>query len=137
MHDNYLQEKQMYIIFGDEQAREIGEKHTVLELDTVRFVPSGVVTTAYAVVENIPIPDLPKLSFQTELHQNLMENYRKGDWNFCSQAIENLVGNFGGEVDSFYAELQSRINNYKDNDPGDSWDPVIERPDPTQTQYLQ
>lgn len=117
----------MYIIFGDEQALEIGKKYTVLELDTVRFVPSGVMATAYAVVENIPIQDLPKLSFQTELHHNLMENYRKRDWNFCTQAIENLVGNFGGELDSFYAELQTRISNYKENDPGENWDPAIEK----------
>ena len=122
----------MHIIFGDEQAQEIGKKYTVLELDTVRFTPSGTTATAYVVVENIPIPDLPKLSVQTELHHNLMENYRKRDWNFCSQAIENLVGNFGGELDTFYAELQSRINNYKDNDPGDAWDYFIVKPDPKQ-----
>lgn len=123
----------MHIIFGDAQAKEMGKKYTVLELDTIRFVPSGATATAYAVVENIPIPDLPRLSFQTDLHHNLMENYRKGDWNFCSQAIENLVGNFGGELDSFYAELQNRIKNYKENDPGNLWDPTIERPDPRQS----
>lgn len=120
----------MHIIFGDAQAKEIGKKYTVLELDTIRFVPSGTTATAYAVVENIPIQDLPRLSFQTDLHHNLMKNYRKRDWNFCSQAIENLIGNFGGEVDSFYAELQTRINNYKDNDPGESWDYLIVRSDP-------
>lgn len=120
----------MYIIFGDGQAKELGKKYTVLELDTLCFVPSNAIATAYAVVENIPIPDLPKLSFQTDLHHNLMENYRKQDWNFCSQAIENLVGCFGGELDSFYTELQSRINSYKDNDPGESWDYMLVRPDP-------
>ena len=117
----------MYIIFGNDQAEEIGKKFTVLELDTVRFMPTRATSTAYAVVENIPIPDLYKLSFQKELHHNLMENYRKGDWNFCSQAIENLIGCFGGELDSFYAELQSRINNYKENDPGEGWDYTIEK----------
>lgn len=120
----------MYIIFGDEQLQEIGKKFTVLELDTVRFVPSGNVATAYAVVENIPIQDLPKLSFQTELHSNLMQNYRKKDWNFCAQAIENLVGCFGGEIDSFYADLQERINNYKENGIDETWNSMLERPDP-------
>jgi len=123
----------MYIIFGDTQAQEMGKKYTVLELDTIRFMPSKNTATAYAVVENIPIPELPKLTFQTDLHHNLMENYRKADWNFCEQAIENLVGCFGGELDTFYAELQSRINNYKDNDPSTNWDPILERPDPTQS----
>jgi hypothetical protein len=117
----------MHIIFGQDQADIVRENHTVLELDTFRFLPQDVVQTAYTVVENIPIEDLPKLSFQKELHHNLMENYRKGDWNFCEQAIEQLIGAFGGEVDTFYADLQTRINNYKENDPGEYWNPVIDR----------
>ena len=123
----------MHIIFGDDQAHALSEKYTVLELDTFKLVPSGVTAKAYAVVEAVPIEDLPKLSFQVDLHSNLIENYRKRDWNFCEQAIENLVGCFGGELDSFYVELTNRINNYKDNDPGDAWDPMIERPDPLQS----
>ena len=122
----------MYIIFGDEQAQEVGKKYTVLELDTIRFTPSGTTATAYAVVENIPIEDLPKLSFQQDLHKNLMENYRKKDWSFCDQAIENLVGAFGNELDTFYVELQNRINNYKDNDPGKNWNYMLDRADPLQ-----
>jgi hypothetical protein len=123
----------MHIIFGDDQAQALGEKYTVLELDTFKFEPSGTLTKAYAVVEAIPIEDLPKLSFQIDLHKNLIENYCIRDWNFCEQAIENLVGCFGGELDTFYVELQSRINNYKDNDPGEIWEPVIARPDPLQS----
>lgn len=123
----------MYIIFGEGQATVLRDKYTILELDTVRFVPSNTTATAYAVVENIPIQDLPKLSFQTDLHCNLMENYRKRDWNFCDQAVENLVGCFGGELDTFYIEIQNRINNYKDNDPGEDWDFCIKKLDPPQS----
>jgi hypothetical protein len=117
----------MYIIFGQDQADVISQNHTVLELDTFRFMPDNVIQTAYTVVENIPIEELPRLSFQKELHHNLMENYRKGDWNFCEQAIEQLIGAFGGEIDTFYAELQTRIDHYKNNDPEELWDPVIEK----------
>lgn len=117
----------MHIIFGDEQAQALGEKYTVLELDTFRFLPAGIVTRAYAVIESLPIDELPLLSFQTDLHRNLIKNYQKRDWNFCEQAIENLIGHFGKEVDTFYTELQLRINNYKENDPGENWDPIIER----------
>jgi len=123
----------MHIIFGEEKAQALKGKYTILELDAFTFVPSGLESTAYAIVETIPIQDLPNLQFHQDLHQNLMENYRKRDWNFCEQAIENLVGCFGGELDTFYTELQSRINNYKENDPGDSWDPNIKRPDPLQS----
>lgn len=117
----------MYIIFGKEQANALSEKHTVLELDTIKLLPSGDRVTAYAVVESIAIPDMPMIETRRNLHNELMENYRKRDWNFCDQAIEQLVGAWSGELDSFYSELQSRINNYAENDPGESWDPVIEK----------
>jgi len=117
----------MHIIFGDEQATALKEKYTVLELDTFKFLPDGETAIAYAVVETIPIEDLPKLSFQTDLHKNLMENYRQRDWNFCEQAIENLLGCFGKELDTFYADLSSRISNYKENDPGETWDYALRK----------
>ena len=97
----------------------------MLELDTVRFIPSGTTATVYAVVENISIPDLPKLSFQKDLHCNLIENYRKKDWNFCSQAIENLVGNFGGELDTFYTDLLDRVKKHKETGVSDDWEATL------------
>jgi hypothetical protein len=117
----------MHIIFGDNQTAVLKDKYTLLELDTFKFLSDGETAIAYAVVESIPIEDLPKLSFQTDLHKNLIENYRGRDWNFCEQAIEQLIGAFGGEIDTFYVELQNRINNYKENDPGDAWDYTITR----------
>ena len=117
----------MHIIFGEDQVEAMREKYVVLELDTIRIGPSGPEIAAYAVVENVAIPDLPMVAGWTKLHNNLITYYRKRDWNFCEQVIENLTGTFAGELDSFYAELQSRINNYKENDPGESWDWVIEK----------
>jgi hypothetical protein len=59
------------------------------------------------------------------LHANLVSNYKKKDWNFCEQAIEQLIGKWNGEMDSFYAELSARIQTFKQTDPGDDWDGVI------------
>ena len=123
----------MHIIFGDDQAHALSEKYTVVELDTIKFMPSGTMATAYAVIETVPIDDLPTLEFQKDLHKNFIENYRKKNWSFCEQAIENLLGSFGKELDSFYAAIQERVNNYKDNDPGDDWDYAITKADPLQS----
>ncbi len=118
----------MYIIFGDDQVANMREKYSVLELDNFRIGPQGPIVKAYAVVENISIPDLPLVESWTNLHENLITYYRKKDWNFCEQAIEQLVGAWGSELDSFYAEIQSRVNNYKENAPDEDWDWVIEKP---------
>ena len=121
----------MYIIFGDDQVANMREKYSILELDTIRIGAHGPELKAYAVVENIAIPDLPMVESWTKLHENLINYYRKKDWNFCEQAIDNLIGSFNGELDSFYSEIQSRVNSYKENDPGEDWDWVIEKPSTT------
>ena len=117
----------MYIIFGEHQAQTVDSRYTVLELDTVRLNTGATPVTAYCVVETIPIPDLPKAESLKDMHHNLMVEYRKRDWNYCEQAIGHLMGAWNGELDTFYVTLLNRINNYKDNDPGESWDPVIEK----------
>jgi hypothetical protein len=60
------------------------------------------------VVEQIPITELSTVESLKDLHANLITNYAKQDWNYCEQAIEHLMGKWGGEVDSFYMELKTR-----------------------------
>lgn len=117
----------MHIIFGEVLAKELSEKYTVLELDTFRFIPSGVLQTAYCVIETIPINELPLVDSKRALHQNLMVNYRRKDWTFCSQAIDHLIGSWGNEMDSFYEDIRSRVNSYTENNPGSDWDGIIEK----------
>ena len=113
----------MNIIFKENSA-EIQEKYTVLDLDTF-VMPDGAVHTACCVVENIPIIELSQTDSLKELHSNLIKNYAKKDWSYCEQAIQHLIGKWNGELDSFYAELQTRIARLKTMDLDDSWTPVI------------
>lgn len=117
----------MNIIIEPDQVEQFRDKYTVLELDTIRLVPENRLVTAYCVVEQIPILDLPQVESKKNLHENLMINYRKRDWNYCSQALEHLMGSWGGELDSFYQEIQGRVAKYIEEDPGDSWDGIIEK----------
>jgi len=113
----------MNIIFKENSA-EIREKYTVLDLDTFSL-PDGSIHTACCVVENIPIMELWQTASLTELHSTLIENYAKKNWSYCEQALEHLMGKWGGELDSFYADLQTRINHFKTQDLDDSWTPII------------
>jgi hypothetical protein len=40
----------------------------------------------------------------------MLDGYKRKDYNFVTQCIEHLTGQFGGEVDTFYDELLRRIN---------------------------
>lgn len=124
----------MHIIIGKENVDNLNltEKFTVLELDTFKLAHDGTTVTAYCVVENIPINDLPKVESMRELHANLLDNYRKKDWNYCNQALDFLVGFWGHELDTYYQSLRDRIAEYTATDPGESWDWAITKQGPAQ-----
>jgi hypothetical protein len=117
----------MNIIIDPDQIDAYREKYTVLELDTIRILPENRTVTAYCVVENIPIPDLPQAENKKKLHATLMEHYRKRDWNVCDQALDHLVGCWNKELDSFYEEIRTRVAKYIEQDPGENWDGTIEK----------
>ena len=117
----------MNIIFGPQQLEEVEKKYTVLELDTLRVPGQDEPITAYCVVKSIPIMEMAGLDQMTELHSNLIKNYRKKNWKYCEDAIEHLVGKWGGELDSFYDDLSTRIKDHKSNDLSDGWSWIIDK----------
>lgn len=117
----------MNIIIDADQVEAFKTKYTVLTLDTIRVLPEDQLVTAYCVIENIPIAELPALEDKRNKHEELIVNYRRKNWDFCTLSIDLLRGSFGGEVDSFYDDLQSRVDKYKEQDPGEDWNGIIEK----------
>ena len=117
----------MNIIFGKENLPTVDEKYTILELDTIRILPVNQIVTAYCLVDAIPILNMPKAESMKNLHENLLVNYRKSDWNYCTQALEHLIGYWGADMDSYYTSLNQRIAKYIEQDPGESFDGIIEK----------
>ena len=115
----------MNIIFGDRVAELAQEKYTVLELDT--FLVGDQTATAYAVVEKIPLLEMTNLSHYKDLHDNLMREYQKRNWNYCEDAIGHLQGRWSTDLDSFYSELYQRIQNLKTQSLSDDWTGAIPR----------
>ena len=115
----------MNIIFG--KMPELDEKYTVLELDTIRIGPQGLEHTAYCVVENIPLEEMPAVETLKNLHKSLMQEYRAQNWKQCEAIIGQLKGKWSGEMDSFYIELAGRIAGLKNQTLDSSWNGVIEK----------
>lgn len=114
----------MNIIFGAKEAEQLKDKYIVLELDTVTIRSSNPVPV-FCLVENMPLEELPQAEKYKELHASLMENYRNRNWDFCLQAINQLIGFWGKQVDSFYEILSARITGYKENEPDEFWTGII------------
>ncbi len=100
----------MWIIVGKEAADKLVGNYTILELETHDSAQGPV--TAYCVVEaeKIPLMDIPNIAHHKALHNEFVKEYRNGNYKFCKDAAEHLIGLFGGEVDSFYQEIIQRID---------------------------
>ena len=114
----------MNIIFGD-TVKQISDTHTVLELDTFKLMPSEQLVTSYCVIDNLPLAEFPRLEANKNIHQQLIEQYRQQNWEFCRSALHSLSGCWNGEMDTFYQHLSERIDGYIANPPDDIWTGVI------------
>lgn len=117
----------MNIMFDESITDEVRDKYLLLELDTFHFYDIGKDRVAYCLIENAPIMEMINVNKSLELHENLMKNYRSRNWKYCEDAIEHLQGLWNKELDSFYQHLLDRVKNYKENDPGPDWSPILPR----------
>lgn len=97
----------MHIIMGSEAAERLKENYTVLELET--FEHKGQKITCYCVVDQIPLLELPELDRYKQLHADFIAEYNAGNYEFCKNCAEHLIGKFNGDLDSFYEILMSRF----------------------------
>lgn len=114
----------MYIIFGD-SAKQLDEKFTVLELDTIKLSGTNEKFTSYCVIENIPLGDFPVIDSYIKVHHDMMQAYRDQNWEYCESAINGLLGKWNGEIDSFYQVLYQRIQTLQQSELPDDWDGTI------------
>lgn len=111
----------MNIVMGSDNAEQARDKYTVLELDTFLIEGTQDPVTAFCLVEKIPVDQLSSVTEFKDLHENLLKNYRRQNWKFCQDAIEHLVGRWGGELDTFYTDLQNRILHLKTQPLEENW----------------
>jgi hypothetical protein len=114
----------MNIIFGD-SATVLPDHYIKLELDTFRSPNGSRSVTSYCLVEKLTVNELPSPEPYKKIHADLLEAYKQKHWNYCQQAIQALMGHWGGELDTFYQDLSQRVNKYQASDPGAEWDAAI------------
>lgn len=117
----------MNIILGEDRARSLTDRYAVLPLDTFYLRDTGQNVQSFCVVESIPVNELSQFTQWFDLHNKLMENYTKQNWQFCEQAIEHLLGKWNKELDTFYQDLLIRVRSRKPHGIDPDWTSVIER----------
>jgi hypothetical protein len=98
----------MQIVWDQTVVEQLKNSHTVLELET--FDVKGTPVTTYCVVPAEKVfPDIMQLDNLKEIHAEFVRSYRTKNYKLCRDCAEHLMGRFGGELDTFYQEILSRI----------------------------
>ena len=104
----------MQIIWNREAAESLRTNQTVLELET--FSVEDQTITAYCVVPAERVfTDIARLDNIKELHQAFISAFNQKNYQLCQDIVPELVGRFGGELDSFYEEILKKINALTNN----------------------
>lgn len=117
----------MNILLETAITDEIRDRYLLLELDSFRLSPDGDPLPAYCLLEPLPLDQTLIMQQYLDLHQNLILNYRRRNWNYVEQAIEHLMGQWNHQMDSFYSDLLKRVKALKMQDLDDTWDGIIQR----------
>lgn len=113
----------MNIIFGD-VAQHLASTYIILELDTFRLPDRQQTVTAWCLVEKPGLEEIINLEPYKKLHADVVKYYKQRQWQYCNEAIQRLMGKWGGEVDSFYQDLLDRVNQYAQCEPDQDWDGI-------------
>ena len=101
----------MNVIFNRAHAEELRSKYTVLELET--FDVKGMQLECFCVVDGdlIPPTEMNQLPHNVLSHETLVTELKAKNYKACSILLDQLHGQFGGQLDSFYEIMQERITN--------------------------
>lgn len=114
----------MNIIFGD-SANTIPDHYILLELDTFRRDGKTETVTAYCLVEKPALDELVNIQAYKKIHADVVKYFKQQHWDYCEQAIQGLIGKWGGELDTFYTDLLNRVKQHKQHGVPKDWDATL------------
>ncbi len=98
----------MQIIWNKEAAERLRSNQTVLELET--FAVGKQTITAYCVVPAEKVfPEITRLENLVELHEAFISAFNQKNYQLCQDLAPELIGRFGGELDTFYQEILNKL----------------------------
>lgn len=98
----------MHIVLTQAVADELRQKYTVLELDSMPHTDEFIPAFCVLPVESIAM-EMSSLNANIELHEQLVDAIKNNDCAVARQICHDLMGKFGGELDSFYQVIIERI----------------------------
>lgn len=98
----------MQIVWDPIAVEQLRKKYTVLELETIQVEDQTLQAWCVLPMEKIGL-DLQHIDKYILLHQEFVRAFKDHNQQLCEDLAEHLIGQFGGELDTFYTEILSRF----------------------------
>ena len=97
----------MKIIFDQNTAEQLRDRHTLLELDTVEI--QGLKKTVYCLVDEFEFQDIPQLTSLKQLHEQFITLYKQKDFIKCQELLSQLISLGFKDMNSYYDFMKDRL----------------------------
>lgn len=99
----------MQVIFNRQLAEELSDRYIILEMETFDL-PDNQKLETFCVVgaDKMDLRELPTVDVDKKFHIRFIEELKLKNYQFCLEASKQLMGKFGGELDTFYETIHQR-----------------------------
>ncbi len=114
------------IVLGPITAERVGDEYFTLELDCIAVKGKKDGVNIFTVFYNPATPaELGEWKHNREVHELMLEYYRKQQWDKAIALIETLKGKFSGQMDHYYDLWLERIEEMRNANLPADWDGVF------------
>ncbi len=114
------------IVLGPITAERVGDEYFTLELDCIAVKGKKDGVNIFTVFYNPATPaELGEWKHNREVHELMLEYYRKQQWDKAIALIETLEGKFSGQMDHYYDLWLERIEEMRNANLPADWDGVF------------
>jgi adenylate cyclase len=110
------------IVLGPVTAKRLGDEFFTLELDNIAVKGKTEGVDIYTVFRNPDPGAAAEWITARELHELMLDYYRQQNWDKAIEMVNELVGEFDGGMDDYYAIWLERIENMRNANLPADWD---------------
>ncbi len=113
------------IVLGPITAERLGDEYFTLELDCIAVKGKTEGVTIFTVFFNPDAGAMPDWLMARESHNEMLKHYRNQDWRQAALLVNELKGEFDGNMDNYYDLWLERIEEMKAANLPADWDGVF------------
>jgi len=113
------------IVLGPITAERLGNEYFTLELDCIAVKGKKEGVTIYTVMYNPNPGAMPEWLMAKDMHDGMLTYYRQQKWDSAIELVNELKGEFDGEMDHYYDLWLERIEEMRNANLPKDWDGVF------------